>query len=101
MDPVLIRIAAVVLVFAGGAGVLLYGVCWLVIPEEPEDLPGEARPPSLTAERSGAVVLGLVFVVLGAFFLMDEIWPDFLSWQYIWPVALIAVGLAVLLRAKR
>ena len=36
-----------------------------------------------------------------AFFLVDEIWSDFLDWQYIWPIALIAVGAAVLLRARR
>jgi phage shock protein C len=101
VDPVLVRIAAVILIFAGGAGIVLYGICWLVIPEEPEDLAGEAGSASVVPERSGAVVLGFAFVVLGAFFLVDEIWPDFLSWKYIWPVALIAVGLAVLLREKR
>ena len=38
---------------------------------------------------------------LGAFFLVDEVWPDFLSWKYVWPIALIAVGAAILLRARR
>jgi phage shock protein C len=104
VDPVLIRIAAVVLVFAGGAGILLYVIGWIAIPEEPE--PGTA--PSVTAatagegERtSGAVLLGLVFVVLGVFFLLDELWPDFLSWRYTWPIALIAVGVAILVRGRR
>ena len=40
-------------------------------------------------------------VVLGAFFLADEIWSDFLAWKYIWPIALIAVGAVVLVRARR
>jgi phage shock protein C len=101
VDPVLVRIAAVVLVFAGGAGILLYAIGWIVMPEEPELVAGQpvagTEPPERT---SGAVLLGFVFVVLGAFFLVDELWPDFLSWQYVWPVALIAVGLAILLRSK-
>ena len=50
---------------------------------------------------SGAVVLGLVFVVLGVFFLVDEIWSDFLAWKYVWPIALVAVGAAVLVRARQ
>jgi phage shock protein C len=102
VDPVLIRIAAVVLVFAGGAGILLYGIGWIVIPEEPE--PGAAQGPAAAAEverTSGAVLLGLVFVVLGLFFLLDELWPDFLSWKYTWPIALIAVGVAILVRGRR
>jgi phage shock protein C len=102
VDPVLIRIAAVVLVFAGGAGILLYGIGWLVIPEEPE--PGVTPSAAAVGEAertSGAVLLGLVFVVLGLFFLLDELWPDFLSWRYTWPIALIAVGVAILVRGRR
>jgi phage shock protein C len=114
IDPVLLRIAAVLLVFAGGAGLVLYLVGWIAMPEEPETIPeeptaqtGEAEtqvsaPPPAESERTrGAVVLGLVFVVLGAFFLVDEIWPDFLSWEYVWPLALIAIGVAILARARR
>jgi phage shock protein C len=105
VDAVLIRIAALVLVFAGGAGVLLYIIGWIAMPEAAE--PGtpeaaSAAAPGTPRERtSGAVALGLIFVALGAFFLVDEIWSDFLSWKYVWPVALIAVGAVVLLRARQ
>jgi phage shock protein C len=101
VDAVLIRIAAVVLVFAGGAGILLYVIGWIAIPEEPE--PGVAgETVGAEAEQtSGAVVLGLAFVVLGLFFLLDELWPDFLSWKYTWPIALIAVGIAIVVRGRR
>lgn len=104
VDSVLIRIAALILVFAGGAGILLYIIGWIAMPEGYETEPQEeAAPESGEApERTrGAVLLGLVFVALGVFFLVDEIWPDFLSWQYIWPVALIGVGIAILARARR
>jgi phage shock protein C len=103
VDPLLIRIAAVILVFAGGAGALLYVIGWIAIPEEAEE--GAPEPPVWAAEPSertkGAIVLGLVFIALGAFFLLDEIWPDFLSWRYVWPIALIAVGFAILFRQRR
>lgn len=105
VDAVLIRIAALVLVFAGGAGILLYVIGWIAIPEEPEQAEGASpgtAPSVAPAERTaGALVIGLLFVLLGVFFLLDQVWPDFLSWQYIWPIALIAVGIAVIARARR
>ena len=107
VDAVLIRIAALVLVFAGGAGLLLYGIGWIAMPEAEEGDEGdESAAGGVPAARtiggtSGAVLLGLVFVVLGVFFLVDEIWSDFLAWKYVWPIALIAVGAAVLVRARQ
>jgi phage shock protein C len=95
IDPVLVRIAALILVFAGGAGILLYVIGWIAMPEED----GEGAI-GASERTSGAVILGFAFVVLGAFFLLDEFWPDFLSWQYVWPIVLIGVGAAILLRAR-
>ncbi|MBV6727702.1 PspC domain-containing protein [Nocardioides daeguensis] len=34
IDPLLVRIAFVVLTFFGGGGLILYAVCWLFVPEE-------------------------------------------------------------------
>jgi phage shock protein C len=108
IDSVLFRIAFVLLVFAGGLGVLAYILGWVFLPEEPR--PGEAVSPSAfdraadavgDDRRGGAVVLGIVFVGLGVLFLLDVAWPDFLSWEYAWPIALIAVGVAIVLRAMR
>ena len=106
VDAVLIRIAALILVFAGGAGIVLYLIGWLAMPEAATPpTHGEVAPePAAGAsaeQRSGGFVLGLVFIVLGVFFLVDQAWPDFPSWKYIWPLALIAVGAAILLRPRR
>lgn len=104
VDAVLIRIAALVLVFAGGAGILLYVIGWIAMPEAPEPGTPEAERAAIATPRehtSGAFALGLLFIVLGALFLVDEAWSDFLAWKYVWPVALIVVGAAVLVRARR
>ena len=37
IDPTILRVLFVVLVFFGGAGLLLYGAAWLVVPEEGSD----------------------------------------------------------------
>jgi len=34
IDPTILRVLFVVLVFFGGAGLLLYGAAWLIVPEE-------------------------------------------------------------------
>ncbi|GAA3667825.1 hypothetical protein GCM10022237_29610 [Nocardioides ginsengisoli] len=34
IDPLLVRIAFVILTFFGGGGLILYAVCWLFVPEE-------------------------------------------------------------------
>lgn len=76
VDPVLIRIAAIILIFAGGVGALLYVIGWIAIPEEADGVAAAGTPSAETAPApeaaSGAVVLGFVFVALGAFFLVDE-----------------------------
>jgi len=103
IDPVLVRIAALLLIFAGGVGIVLYIIGWIAMPEERAVVDGVAEPDLDEDElerRRGAAILGILFVVVGIFFLLDEVWPD-LSWQYIWPVALIAVGLAIVLRGRR
>jgi phage shock protein PspC (stress-responsive transcriptional regulator) len=107
VDTVLVRIAALVLLFAGGAGFFLYLIGWIAIPEAPETLvPGgaAAATPRPTGERErtgGAVALGLLFVAVGVYFLLDKAFPDLLAWQWIWPIALIVIGAAVILRARQ
>lgn len=101
VDPILVRIAALLLVFAGGAGIVLYVVGWIAIPEEPREDTAVAPPAAADDRTRNTVALGLVFVALGVVFLADAIWPDFLSWRYVWPIALIVIGAAILLRSRR
>lgn len=105
IDSVLVRIAALALVFAGGAGIILYIIGWIAMPEAPVTAVAGSSGTAVVAapgERTtSSLAIGLIFVVLGAFFLLDEVWSDFLAWQYVWPIALIAVGVAVILRARQ
>jgi predicted membrane protein len=43
----------------------------------------------------------LVMILIGTFFLIDEMIPGVSFHQYLWPIGLIAVGLFMLLRPKR
>ncbi|HSK91399.1 MAG TPA: PspC domain-containing protein [Euzebyales bacterium] len=97
VDPVVIRIALVVFALSGGAGVLLYLIGWIAIPEEaPGEVPAQAARP----ERSnGAVILGAVLVAAGGLLFTERLIPSFSA--YIGPVVLIGLGAALVLGARR
>lgn len=129
IDPVIIRIAFVLLSFAHGLGILLYIVLWLLVPEKPLDADeeGEIPAPKIPKkekaipheekvelkidleelrqrrqerrERSG-VMAGLLLVALGAIFLIQNFVPD-LSIGRLWPILLLALGLGMVWKASR
>jgi phage shock protein C len=100
IDPTLLRIAFVLLLFAGGSGLLLYVIGWIVMPEQAE---GDAigPPPPQRIPAAGTELVGLILVVVGAFLLMRVLLPDIFAGRYLWPAALIVLGLALLLRGTR
>ena len=63
VDPLIVRVAFVVLTFFGGAGLLLYVACWLLVPEDGSDW---ARVALDRRSRTVALVLvgALVLVIL-------------------------------------
>src|SRR3954447_26401072 len=91
IDPTILRVLMVVLVFFGGAGLVLYGVCWLFVPEDDSDravinLGTEPRKILLLAAAAIAVLLtvGDAFHGLNAG----------------WPIVGIAVVVAIVLMAR-
>jgi phage shock protein PspC (stress-responsive transcriptional regulator) len=82
VDPLILRIAFVVLVFFGGAGLIVYGACWLLVPED-----GDAKAPFNLDERSRSVALVIAGVV-AALALVGDSWGAF--W-FPWPVAIVAL----------
>jgi len=91
IDPVILRVAFVVLAFFGGAGLLLYGVMWLLVPEEGED---EAKVNLDPRTRTAALVIA---GVLAALALVGDSWGGY---GFPWPVILIG-GIVVLALANR
>ncbi len=59
IDPTIVRLAFVALTFAGGLGLLLYVIGWVVIPKGEIDQPGREQP------LDGWLVVGLVGIVAG------------------------------------
>jgi phage shock protein C len=97
VDPVLLRIAFIILALANGLGVIAYVVCWVAIPEERPDQPSTPAPQG--RRETGRLVLGGSLVVLGLVLLLDRLAPDLD--ELFWPVAVVAVGVAVMLVGLR
>jgi phage shock protein C len=97
VDPVLLRIAFIILALANGLGVIAYVVAWVAIPEEHPDQP--AGPAPEPRRETGRLVLGGSLVVLGLVLLLDRLAPDLD--ELLWPVAVVAVGVAVMLVGLR
>jgi signal transduction histidine kinase len=90
VDPIVVRLAVVVLTLANGLGLVLYLVAWALLPEAG---PGVAIPRAVhqpTAER--AIAFGLI--TLGALLLMVQI-GFFLPAGLVWSVAICAAGFSV------
>jgi phage shock protein PspC (stress-responsive transcriptional regulator) len=94
LDPLLVRLAFVVAAFFGGIGVVAYLVAWIVLPRpEPSDAPARRADPRQ--------LLGLGLVALGLAVLPGSFGFGFEGGAAFWPVALVAIGGAVLwLRAR-
>jgi signal transduction histidine kinase len=83
-----IRIAFVILAFAGGVGVLLYALIWLIIRNRP-DL--HEAPPDEAHDVRGTIAV--IMIVLGILLFVRELGLGF-SDAIVWPVAVVGAGLA-------
>lgn len=124
IDPTLIRLAFVLIVFAGGAGILAYLIMWIVVPAEPVELyagqrPYTTPPPSgtdpninvenpemknqydLTAKRANkGWFFGIILVLIGSFLLFENLFEWF-HFHDIFPLIFIVGGIILLINAVR
>lgn len=83
IDPTVLRVVLVVLCFFGGSGFLLYGVAWLLVPEDGHDTGTLAMRPSTRNALLGGTLVVAVLLVLG------DSWGGV---AFPWPLLLVGVG---------
>ncbi|MCA9971446.1 MAG: PspC domain-containing protein [Anaerolineales bacterium] len=111
VDPVLVRLAFVVLLFASGIGLPIYVILWVIMPRaDTVDQPNSeiiqkniAEMGSTVSERIGrSGTVGTIFILLGAYFLFSQLgWLDWLGGGILWPLIIIGLGAYLLVRRSR
>jgi len=100
IDPVLIRLITILLVFAG-IGLPAYIVAWIIIPEEPAAAE-EAAPVETDTELHQRRVkrnTGILLIVVGTVLLIDQFFP-FWDLFKLWPLVLVLIGVYLLKEAR-
>ena len=116
-DPAIVRLIFALLIIVGGGGILLYLILWIAIPEEPiqfyheSGATGEPDPvheagspdspytPPVYPPRknNGALIVGLIFIAVGALFLIDRFLPDIrFHFHDFWPIIIVIAGIALI-----
>ncbi|MBM7518984.1 PspC domain-containing protein [Nocardioides nitrophenolicus] len=91
IDPLLVRVAFVVLTFFGGGGLILYAVCWLFVPEEgTED----------TVIRVDEGIRTAALIIGGVVAIASVIGDTFGGPGFPWPMLVIGLLLVVVLAGK-
>lgn len=117
IEPLLIRIAFVLLAFKSGIGFLIYLILWVVLPEGNKkgtiltsssttaqemkhNIPTVAREMQPASDRN-RFVIGIGIIMLGLYWLLENLG---ITWSVdidrVWPIFLIAIGIWLLLRRR-
>ncbi|MEI6308252.1 MAG: PspC domain-containing protein [bacterium] len=104
IDPVVVRLIWVAAFFLGGAGLLAYIICALVIPEAPFGVTAPPLPYHHATPGTVGVVIAVILIGAGILALFSNIF-GWSIWSWFWkilvPVLLIAVGLFLILRLRK
>lgn len=125
IDPLIVRVLFIALIFFGGAGFVLYFVLLLVMQDERDvnftpyvevDEKGDAKRVDETenkgikeetiqkvasgAANAGALVFGLLLIFLGIFFFLRNFFP-FFRFEYWFPLLLVMLGLILIFFGKK
>jgi len=104
IDPTIIRIIAILLIFADGIGILAYVIAWIVMSKRPLAMEGEVIPeekaPAEGKSQWNTLLPGIILVVVGALFLLKNMYWWFDFWDFLWPSVLIVVGLLLILSRR-
>jgi len=121
IDPTIVRLFFVLLALAGGGGVLIYIILWIVIPAEDNPLGNtpltgdefgnrarmmgeEMRQVATQPDKRVGLFIGGGLVLIGLYLLVKAMHIPWLSWldaDLIWPALLVLGGVALLIRAYK
>ena len=112
VDPVLIRLLFVISIIAGGLGVIVYFISWLVIPNDPKcetenfneevkevahNVADTVKNEVQTKKNDSRAIVGIAILVLGILILIRNI-TGLQIWSNLWHMIFIIIGLYIIFR---
>lgn len=124
VDVVIVRIVFIIMALGKGAGVLIYIVLMIAIPEEDGKSYADDIKSSIKAEDKAKIKEGIkksteklvkatssnqhttellagLLIAIGGIFLLSNIAPAFFSWDKVWPLLLVFLGIAILASSRK
>ncbi len=89
IDPIIVRVLFVVLIFFGGAGFILYAAAWLLVPDD------AGKPAAVKTSDSTRNTLLIIAAAFAGLLLVGDSWGGF---GFPWPLAILAlIAFAILM----
>ncbi len=117
VDPVLVRLAFVLLIFSAGIGFPLYLVLMIIMPKE-SDLDQsqveiieknvgelgetvESGVKNMRQHPQGPMIAAVLLILMGVYFLLQNLGVSFLNSSLLLPLLLIGLGIYLVVRRSR
>ncbi|MBO8132102.1 MAG: PspC domain-containing protein [Candidatus Marinimicrobia bacterium] len=112
IDPVIVRIIWILLLFFDCVGLVLYIIAWIIIPSEIKGVSEELKENKSKIETSSKknsayLIIGITLVLLGVIFIARNYWVhDYIMYylqfiyNFIVPLGLIALGIFLIFKKK-
>jgi phage shock protein PspC (stress-responsive transcriptional regulator) len=100
VDPLVLRVGFLVAAVAGGIGIGLYAICWVLIPAGDEAGVARRRRGALGRRESWQVACGIGLLVLSVLLLFRE-WGIWVGDAVVWPLVLASGGGALIWRQSQ
>ncbi len=118
IDPTIVRLLFILLLFGSDFGFLLYLVLWILVPEEGQEVSGEERGIGNRFRSMGddiqhavaephpqaGILLGAGLIIIGGILFLEQLYIRWLAWlelDVLWPLILIIGGVSLLIQQLR
>jgi phage shock protein PspC (stress-responsive transcriptional regulator) len=124
IDPTWVRLFFILLALGNGAGVLLYIILWIIMPEQGGEVASQATIQANINEigeqarsvgndlRSGVhnpnsravLIIGMGLVLFGVLLFLQNLnipWLQWVNFDNLWPLIIVAAGIYLLVRRSK
>ncbi len=103
IDPLVVRVIFVALALANGAGILIYIVLALLVPNETSE--GQTVEPTNPQTQhfieNRRNIIAIIIIAVGVIALLNATLPiHWFRWEIFWPIVIIAIGIGLIIKRR-